>query len=84
MTFDEVLVKRSVPSGHTHEQLSSVFGSPARDTDYVEYATNCFQDDTKCVEDASRRYKCVQDATECAQDGHTHEQLSSVLGSPAV
>ena len=30
MTFEEVLVKRSVPGGHTHEQLSSVFGSPAK------------------------------------------------------
>jgi len=43
-------------------------GSGARKTS-VEYATRCVQDDTECVQDASRHYECVQDANECAQDG---------------
>ena len=39
-----------------------------KETECVEYATTCVQDDTKDVQDASRRYECVQHAAECAQD----------------
>jgi len=45
----------------------------------VEFATKCVQDDTECVQDASRRYECVQDAKECAYDGCAGRLLELVL-----